>query len=46
MQGFPKDFSFSADVPEREQYKQAGNTVCVPIIENIFKNNTDDEKQI
>ena len=46
LQGFPKDFSFPAEVPEREQYKQAGNTVCVPIIEKIFKNNTDDEKQI
>ena len=46
LQGFPKDFSFPAEVSEREQYKQAGNTVCVPIIEKIFNNNTDDEKQI
>lgn len=46
LQGFPQIFSFPNTVPDREQYKQAGNTVCVPIIENIFKNNTDDEKQI
>lgn len=46
FQGFPKDFSFPAEVSEREQYKQAGNTVCVPIVEKIFNNNTDDEKQI
>lgn len=38
LQGFPKDFSFPAEVPEREQYKQAGNTVCMPIVEKIIKN--------
>lgn len=32
LQGFPKDFSFPAEVPEREKYKQVGNTVCVPIV--------------
>lgn len=37
LQGFPKDFRFPADVPEREQYKQAGNTVCLPIIYQIIK---------
>jgi len=29
LQGFPKEFSFPPEVPFREQYKQAGNTVCI-----------------
>ena len=29
LQGFPPSFSFPSTVPLREQYKQAGNTVCV-----------------
>ena len=37
LQGFPKYFSFPLSVPEREQYKQAGNTVCIEIIEKIAK---------
>lgn len=37
LQGFPKDFSFPLEVTEREQYKQAGNTVCVPIIYQMIK---------
>lgn len=35
LQGFPKNFPFLIVVPEKEQYKQAGNTVCVEIIEKI-----------
>ena len=35
LQGFPKNFSFPIVVPEKEQYKQAGNKVCVEIIEKI-----------
>ncbi len=41
LQGFPKSYSFPLDVPEREQYKQAGNTVCVEIIEKIIRHITD-----
>jgi DNA (cytosine-5)-methyltransferase 1 len=37
LQGFPKTFSFLASVPGREQYKQAGNTVCVQVVNNILK---------
>ena len=37
LQGFPKDFSFPLTVPEREQYKQAGNTVCIPMIVKFSK---------
>ena len=37
LQGFPKNISFPLAVPEREQYKQAGNTVCVGIIKKIAK---------
>ena len=29
LQGFPPSFTFPTTVPQREQYKQAGNTVCV-----------------
>lgn len=29
LQGFPPSFTFPTIVPLREQYKQAGNTVCV-----------------
>lgn len=35
LQGFPMEFIFPDTVPEQKQYKQAGNTVCVPIIKNI-----------
>lgn len=34
LQGFPKNFDFDS-IPEREMYKQAGNTVCVPVVEMI-----------
>ncbi len=37
LQGFPQSFSFPIEVPEREQYKQAGNTVCIPIIYQIVR---------
>ncbi len=37
LQGFPKEFAFPNTVPEREQYKQAGNTVCVEVIERIIR---------
>lgn len=36
LQGFPQTFTFPDTVPEREQYKQAGNTVCVKVIQNIL----------
>lgn len=29
LQCFPQSFTFPDTVPEREQYKQAGNTVCI-----------------
>lgn len=29
LQGFPPSFTFPTTVPQREQYKQAGNTVCL-----------------
>ncbi len=35
LQGFPSDFCFAGMVPEREQYKQAGNTVCPVLIKEI-----------
>ena len=36
LQGFPKTFTFPDAVPERERYKQAGNTVCEKVIQNIL----------
>lgn len=39
LQGFPSTFTFPDTVPEREQYKQAGNTVCVKVIQNILRLN-------
>ncbi|MBR4765449.1 MAG: DNA (cytosine-5-)-methyltransferase [Clostridia bacterium] len=38
LQGFPKGFSFPHDIPEKSKYKQAGNTVIVPIVKMIAKN--------
>ncbi len=38
LQGFSSDFTFPDSVPMQEQYKQAGNTVCVPIIIDIAIN--------
>ncbi len=35
LQGFPKSFSFP-DIPDREKYKQAGNTVCEALVYSFF----------
>ena len=35
LQGFPHGFIFPEDIPIKSAYKQAGNTVCVPIIKSI-----------
>ena len=33
LQGFPSSFSFEKDIPEKEKYKQAGNTVvCLQVL--------------
>jgi len=37
LQGFPKEFSFPREVPLCEQYKQAGNTVCVALVKSIVQ---------
>ena len=37
LQGFPQIFSFPNTVPEREQYKQAGNTVCMQVVYQIIR---------
>ena len=37
LQGFPTSFTFINAVPEREQYKQAGNTVCTNLLYQIIK---------
>ncbi|GHV31446.1 cytosine-specific methyltransferase [Synergistales bacterium] len=36
LQGFPSDYAMP-DIPVNEQYKQLGNTVCVPVVERIAK---------
>lgn len=38
LQGFPKDFRFPDTIKITDAYKQAGNTVCVPIIKRIAEN--------
>lgn len=38
-QGFPDEFSFGEGVPEKEKYKQVGNTVIFCLIKNILKSN-------
>lgn len=37
LQGFSPSFAFPDSVPEREQYKQAGNTVCISAVNSIAK---------
>lgn len=36
-QGFPKDFKLPENMSDGRLYKQAGNSVCVSVIENIAK---------
>ena len=47
-QGFPNDFKLPEDIAESRLYKQAGNSVCVGVIqriaENIVKAVSDDKK--
>jgi len=38
VQGFPKNFTLPTDMAESRIYKQAGNSVCVTVIERIAKN--------
>ena len=35
LQGFPKDFIFPPSLSDNEQYKQIGNSVCVPVVNRI-----------
>ena len=35
LQGFPESFALPNAVPIKELYKQAGNTVCVPVVHRI-----------
>lgn len=37
-QGFPDDFKLPTDMAESRLYKQAGNSVCVSVIERIAEN--------
>lgn len=38
FQGFPKEFSFPDDICNASKYKQAGNSVSVPVIRRIAEN--------
>ena len=38
LQGFPSDFKFPADMADSHKYKQAGNSVSVPVIRRIAEN--------
>ena len=37
FQGFPKDFAFATSISRSSRYKQAGNSVSVPVVEGIAK---------
>ena len=36
LQGYPSNFRFPV-IPDKSKYKQAGNTVVVPVVSNIIK---------
>ena len=38
FQGFPKDFKLPEDMARSHLYKQAGNSVPVPVVERIAEN--------
>lgn len=38
FQGFPKEFSFPSDIGNASKYKQAGNSVSVPVVKRIAEN--------
>lgn len=38
VQGFPPTFRYAVDVPDSKLYKQAGNSVCVTVIQRIAFN--------
>lgn len=38
FQGYPKDYSFPATIADSAKYKQAGNSVVVPLIRKVCKN--------
>lgn len=38
FQGFPAEFSFPSDICNASKYKQAGNSVSVPVIKRIAEN--------
>ena len=38
FQGFPEEFSFPEDICNASKYKQAGNSVSVPVIRRIAEN--------
>lgn len=37
FQGYPKDFKFPASIADSAKYKQAGNSVVVPLIQKVCK---------
>lgn len=43
-QGFPKDFKLPTDMSDARLYKQAGNSVCVTVIQRIAQNIADAAK--
>jgi DNA (cytosine-5)-methyltransferase 1 len=38
FQGFPSEFSFPDTISNGSKYKQAGNSVSVPVVKRIAKN--------
>ena len=38
VQGFPKDYKFPESMANSHKYKQAGNSVSVPVVKRIAEN--------
>ena len=37
FQGFPKEFKFPNDISNAAKYKQAGNSVSVPVVKRVVE---------
>ena len=46
LQGFPKNFKLPAELSDTRLYKQAGNSVVVPVIKRIAINISDSLESI
>jgi DNA (cytosine-5)-methyltransferase 1 len=45
FQGYPKEYSFPASIAESAKYKQAGNSIVVPVLEGLFRQLMEDDNE-